>query len=147
MNKPSKKTVFFICVALAAVLLAVVIAICANLFIKADRQSHDARILKLAVTEATSAAETLKASDGDLEAAGQLMREHTMFNVSEDTLTLYYDDELKPASSTNSPYSAVITKNDSDNYHSYEIIISETSTGNEIYSLSFKAIRSGGSAQ
>lgn len=144
MNRPSRKTVIFIITAIILALLIAVVIISSIMLVKADERSHDARILNRAVMETSSIAEALKAADGQLETAGQLMREHKLFDISENTLTFYYDDELQPASQTNSPYKALIEKSDSDGCYSYEITIWEAAADRTIYQLSLKTLKTGG---
>ena len=42
-------------------------------------------------------------------------------HINENTLTLYYDDSLRPAAQADSPYRAVIEKTAADNCFQYEI--------------------------
>lgn len=144
MNKPSAKTVFFIALAAAAALIITVIIICVTLFIKADQQARDAYLLQHAVMESTSIAETLKSSDNDLQTAGQLLREHKQLEISDDTLILYYDEDLRPSPRTDSPYRATVVKTPLEGCVSYEIVIEDSDGKDEIYSLSFKTLVRGG---
>lgn len=144
MNRPSGKTIFYIGTGAAAALIIAAVILCISLFIKADEQTRDAYLLEHAVIETTSIAETLKSSNGDLQTAGQLLREHKLFDVSDTTLTLYYDEELRPSQQSDSPYRATIVKTPSEGCVSYEIVISDSDGHNEIYSLSFKTLIQGG---
>lgn len=144
MNKPSGKTVLFIAAGAAAALIITVIIICISLFIKADEQARNAYLLQHAVIESTSIAETIKSSDNDLQTAGQLLREHKQLNISDDTLILYYDEDLRPSPHTDSPYRATVVKTPLEGYISYEIVIADSDGDNEIYSLSFKTLIQGG---
>lgn len=118
--------------------------LCACIFVRADKLSHEARILDRAVTESASVAETLKASGGDLQTAGQLIRAHRLYDISDNTLTLYYDDELKPANRADSPYKAVISMTPEANRITYEISIQDAASGSPVYQLSFDYIHTGG---
>lgn len=147
MNKPSPKTLFIITSSVCITLILAVFILCICMFVNADRTSNRAWLTERAVTETSSIAETLKASDGDLQKTGQLMREHKMFDASDDTLLLYYNEELRPAVQTDSPYMATVTKTASDHYISYEITIFDRKQDNVIYSLSFKALQKGDNQQ
>ena len=109
-QKISKKTVLITAAVTAAVLIIAVIVLCICMFVKADRYSAEARLLNRAVIESTSIAETLKVSHGDLTKAGQLMTSHSQADAAEDTLTLYYDDELNPTSQAAHKCRAVVTR-------------------------------------
>ena len=143
MNKPSSKTVFFICAVTIIILFTAAILACVSLFIKADRYQQKARLLNQAVIESTSISETLKASGGDLSKTGQLMKEHTMFDVTDNKLTFYYDKDLRANSRSESPYKAVITKTSFENSFQYDIVFFESETGNSFYEFSFKAVQTG----
>lgn len=147
MNKLSKNNILFICAIVIIVLLTSVVLACVSLFIKADEYSKQARLLNRAVIESSSIAETLKASGGDLHKAGQLMTEHRLFDVTENTLTLYYDENLNPASQSNIAHKAVIEKTALSDCCEYKITISGSDTGSDIYELSFKSIYTGGNTQ
>ena len=142
-RKISKKTVLITAAATAAVLIIAVIVLCICMFVKADRYSAEARLLDRAVIESTSIAETLKASHGDLTKASQLMTSHSHIDVTEDTLTLYYGDELNPTSQAAHTCRAVITRavtNDAGNAFEYTISFYAADTGAEFYSMTFKAL-------
>lgn len=144
MNKPSEKTVFFICASTAAVMFVAAILACISFFIKADRNQTEARLLNQAVVESTSIAETLKASDGDLTKAGQFMKNHMASDVTDTTLTFYYGENLRPTPKSSSSYKAVITRTDLEHCFQYDIVFLNTETNTSFYELSFKAVRSGG---
>ena len=147
LNKPSRKTVLFLCAAFIIVMFIAAILACITMFIYADRYSTEARLLDRAVTETTSIAETLKAADGDLAAAGQLMGEHQIYDAAENTLTFYYDDELRPASQQNSPYRAVIEKSEQNFCYQYDIRIFGSQDGSDdidVYQLTFRTVKDGG---
>lgn len=143
-KKPSGKTVIFVCTSVLITLFIAAILACITMFIYSDRYSTEARLLDQAVTETTSIAETLKASNGDLAAAGQLLRSHQLYDADENTLTLYYDDSLRPAAQADSPYRAVIEKTAADNCFQYEIRIYGGSENKDIYRLTFRAVKTGG---
>ena len=144
MSRISEKKLIIIISAAAAALLIAAIILCACIFVRADRLSHEARILDRAVTESASVAETLKASGGDLQTAGRLMRAHKLYDISDSTLTLYYDDELNPANRADSPYKAVISMTPDGNRIAYEINIQDAASGSRVYRLSFDYIQTGG---
>ena len=140
MNRFSDRKILILCTCTFFTVLIVLIIICGLLFSAADRKSDEARILNMAVIETASIAESLKASDGDLEKAGQSMTGYGFYDTSENSLTFYYDKEMHHTSKTGSIYTADIKKTAGDGFFSYEIIISENSSEAEIYSLSFNAL-------
>lgn len=144
LKKPSGKTVIFVCASVLITLFIAAVLACITMFIYSDRYSTEARLLDQAVTEATSIAETLKASNGDLAAAGQLLRSHQLYDAAENTLTLYYDDSLRPVTQADSPYKAVIEKTAEDNCFQYKIRIYGGSENKDIYRLTFRAVKTGG---
>lgn len=141
----SPKVFFTAASSICAVLLTAALILCAVHLIKADKAAEKSQLLDRAVIEASSIAETVKASDGQLDKAGQLMREHKLFDITESTLTLFYDDNMCPSAQTDSPYRAIVTKNVEGSCLSCSISIKSRDNRDEIYSLSFKTIISGGS--
>lgn len=140
MNRLSKRTIHIIQAAAAFAIIIALIITCGVLFSKAKQTSYKARVLDRAVIETTSIAEALKASDGDLKKAAQSMADHRVFDITENSLTLYYDEDLRPSSKTKSMYSAVILMSSGQNFFSYEITIAERASGGKIYTLTFKAL-------
>lgn len=142
-QKISKKAVLITAAATAAVLISAVIVLCICMFVRADRYSSEARLLDHAVIESTSIAETLKASHGDLTDASRLMNTHSQIDVTEDTLTLYYDDKLEPASQATHTCRAIITRaaaGDAGKAFEYTISFYASDAGREFYSLKFRAL-------
>lgn len=142
-QKISKKTVLITAAVTAAALIIAVIVLCVCMFVRADRYSAEARLLDRAVIESASIAETLKVSHGDLTKASQLMTSHSQVDITEDTLTLYYDDELNPTSQATHTCRAVITRaatGDSGNAFEYTISFFAADQSAEFYSMTFKAL-------
>lgn len=142
-QKISKKAVLITAAVTATVLIIAVIVLCICMFVRADRYSAEARLLDRAVIESTSIAETLKASHGDLTKASQLMTSHSQIDITEDTLTLYYDDELKPTSQAAHTCRAVITRavtSDAGNTFEYTISFFAADQSAEFYSMTFRAL-------
>lgn len=145
LKKPSRKTIFFLCGATAIILFIAALLACITMFIYADRYSSDSRLLNRSVTEATSIAETLKAANGNMPKAGQLMKEHQLYDATENSLTFYYDENMRPAARTDSPYRAVVKRSTADFCYQYDITIRSGAEGREIYHLTFKTpVRGGG---
>ena len=142
-QKISKKAVLITATVTAAILIIAVIVLCVCMFVRADKYYAEARLLDRAVIESTSIAETLKASHGDLTKASQLMTSHSQIDITENTLTLYYDDKLNPTSQAAHTCRAVITRtsiSDAGNAFEYTISFFATDTGAEFYSITFKAL-------
>ena len=73
------------------------------------------------------------------------MNDHQLYDATDSTLTFYYDDDLRPAAQTNSPYRAVAEKSTVDFCYQYDITVQNSETGQEIYHLTFKTpVRGGG---
>lgn len=164
VNKLSVKTRIIIILGILAVFILTATAVSIGLFIKAESISSDAQILNQAVTESSSIAETLKASDGNMDKAAGLLRTHQIYEITADSFILYYDENFQPSAKSGSSYEAVVTKKEQNEYRSYTINIfclssvskkSDASSapvqsnfsenkGKPIYKLSFKAINKGG---
>lgn len=142
-QKISKKAVLITAAATAAVLIIAVIVLCVCMFVRSDRYYAEARLLDRAVIESTSIAETLKVSHGDLTKASQLMTSHSQIEITENTLTLYYDDELNPTSQAAHTCKAIITRavtSDAGNAFEYTISFFADDQSSEFYSMTFKAL-------
>jgi hypothetical protein len=154
----------FICFACIAV------GICVSTFIEAKQVSNDSIILSEAVDEASSIADTLIKTDGNLQSTAQLLRDHSAYNIKENKLTLYYDSDFDPTTLSNIKYRGDVTVTEENGYNQYSIVITEvkdssskvvgtsltdssssgsSSSGSgesdgQVYSLSFKYVSSGG---
>lgn len=110
-------------VLLGVILLFIAAAIIISMltFARAEDISDEAKILELAVSERDSIAETLKGSDGNMQTAAQLLRNHQAADVTENSLTLYYDEEFLPSVKSDYRYRAEVTKEDQTGIHVYTI--------------------------
>ncbi|MDO4485841.1 MAG: hypothetical protein Q4C46_04510 [Bacillota bacterium] len=122
---------------LTAFLLISFIA-CAWLYNQAEQKSRDALILNMSVMEASSAAETIKATDGSLKKAAKLLRSHRDYTLDDDSLLLYYDDEMRPASESCAFYMAQIRREKKDGCYCFTITISACVQKYTVYELVFK---------
>ncbi len=128
----------------AAVFLLLSIALSVNLFVTANRQADQAYILEEAVSEATTIAETLKSSNGDFALAVQYLRNYKHYRTSDDSLFLFYDENMMPAAENDSVYQASVSMETFPAYKAYKIRISESDTNTDIYVLEFKFLQGGG---
>lgn len=128
----------------AAVFLLLSIALSINLFVTANRQADKAYILEQAVSEATTIAETLKSSNGDLSLAVQYLRNYKHYKQSDDSLVLFYDENMAPAAENYSAYQGSVSVETFPAYKAYKIRISESDTNTDIYVLEFKFLQGGG---
>lgn len=128
----------------AAVFLVLSIALSVNLFVTANRQADQAYILEQAVSEATTIAETLKSSNGDLALAVQYLRNYKHYRQSDDSLVLFYDENMMPAAENDSAYQASVSVETFPAYKAYKIRISESDTNTDIHVLEFKFLQGGG---
>lgn len=128
----------------AAVFLLLSIALSINLFVTANRQADKAYILEQAVSEATTIAETLKSSNGDLSLAVQYLRNYKHYKQSDDSLVLFYDENMAPTAENDSAYQASVNVESFPAYKAYKIRISESDTNTDIYVLEFKFLQGGG---
>lgn len=117
--------------------------VCTTMFVKAHETGNNAQLLNRAVTEATSVAETLKVSDGNLKKAGAMMYDTDSYRSDSSRLVIYYDDKLQAANKNSSSYVADITKNVSKHYIKYNIIFKDTEKNKAVYELDFKAFSEG----
>ena len=128
----------------AAVFLLLSITLSINLFVTANRQADQAYILEQAVSEATTIAETLKSSNGDLALTVQYLRNYKHYRQTDDSLLLFYDEAMMPAAENDNVYQASVSVETFPAYKSYKIRISETDTNTDIYVLEFKFLQGGG---
>lgn len=128
----------------AAVFLLLSIMLSINLFITANRQADKAYILEQAVSEAATIAETLKSSNGDLSLAVQYLRNYKHYTQSDDSLVLFYDENMMPSAENDSAYQASVSVEAFPAYKTYKIRIAETDTNTDIYVLEFKFLQGGG---
>ena len=128
----------------AAVFLLLSIALSINLFVTANRQADKAYILEQAVSEATTIAETLKSSNGDLSLAVQYLRNYKHYKQSDDSLVLFYDENMAPTAENDSAYQASVNVESFPAYKAYKIRISVSDTNTDIYVLEFKFLQGGG---
>lgn len=158
----SVKTRLIIILAVAVVFIAAALITSLVFFIKAEKLSEDAALMSRAVTETESVAETLKSADGDMQKASQLLRSHKSFDIKNDSLTLYYDNNFEPSSKSGSAFETLIRRenqggcysysikvfriqNTEDSHSSAENLLKENQT-DVFYELSFKAVNEGGDA-
>lgn len=122
---------------LTAFLLVSFIA-CAWLYNQAEQKSRDAVLLNRSVMEASSAAETIKATDGSLKKTAKLLRSHRDYTLSDDSLLLYYDEEMRPTSESCAFYTAQITREKDEGCYCFTITISACVQKYTVYELVFK---------
>ncbi|MFQ8602853.1 MAG: hypothetical protein ACLSAO_07140 [Anaerovoracaceae bacterium] len=158
----SVKTRITIIIAAVAVFTICALVTSFLFFIKAEKISENAEITASAVTQTNSVAETLKSADGDMQKASQLLRGHKAFDIQDDSLTLYYDENFKPASKSDSEFTAVASKERQGGYYSYNIKVFDIKNNEDknnsekkslsasqpeiFYELSFKAVNAGGNS-
>lgn len=128
----------------AAVFLLLSIALSINLFVTANRQADQAYILEQAVSESETIAETLKSSNGDLALTVQYLRNYKHYRQADDSLVLFYDENMMPAAENDSAYQASISVETFPAYKAYKIRISKSDTNTDIHVLEFKFLQGGG---
>ena len=132
----SVKTRIIIIIAAAAVFTICALITSFLFFIKAEKISENAEIT---------------ASAG-----------HKAFDIQDDSLTLYYDENFKPASKSDSEFTAVVSKEHQGGYYSYNIKVFDIKNNEDknnsekkslsasqpeiFYELSFKAVNAGGNS-
>lgn len=132
------KTIFII---LLAVFLIASVITCSWLYLQAGKKSESAIQLNMAVSEVSSIAETLKASGGSLTKTAKRLCGTESYTISDNTLTLYYDDEMQYSSEYSSSCTAFVTKEKNDSYFLIDIKISTNPGKSKIYELEFKIPR------
>lgn len=95
-------------------------AVAVNLLMSSSRQIDNAYALDRAVLEASTLAEGLKSSNGDLSFAAELMGLE-YFDIHNRKLTIYYDEDMAVSKEKHSTYRAVIRRKIHDLYIVYNI--------------------------
>lgn len=141
----TKLLIITICIIVFA---AVSVTVSAILFLRSGSISSEAVIMDRMSLEVSAAAEALKASEGSMQTASQLLSNHRAFDISDDSLILYYDDEFSPSSRNSSRYRAVISSESHTGFYSYDIKVFDNSSEKKdaVYKLSFKALNTGGTS-
>lgn len=116
------------------------------MFIRSGNIASEAIIMDRMSLEVSTVAEALKASNGNMQTASQLLTSHRTFDISDDSLVLYYDDTFSPSAKNSSQYHTTIQCEKHIGYYSYDISIfkDRTETKDSIFDMSFKAIDTGG---
>lgn len=140
MNKISPKLLLLTELTILLLFFSFSAVVCTQLFLKSYETSEKAKLLDMSVTEATSVAETLKSTSGSLEKAGSIISEGENFELSENSLTIYYDDNMNPKPKNSSSCFALIEKKSLASYISYTITFKDISHSKIIYELKFKNI-------
>lgn len=134
------KTIFII---LLSLFLITSVISCSWLFLQTGKKSECAVQSNNAVSEASSIAETIKASGGSLTKAAKRMCDKENYFINDNSLTIYYDDKMQYSTEYNSAYTAYITKEKNDNLILININISTNPGKSKIYELEFKILRKG----
>lgn len=105
---PAKTRALIILLAIFVFLVAA-LSVSIHMFVKADNVAAQAERLERVVRETDSLGEVLKASDGNVQTAKQLLPEHRGAEASESSLTLYYTSSFEPSSKSDYRYRVSIT--------------------------------------
>lgn len=132
------KTIFIV---LLSVFLAASAASCIWLYCQAEQKTECTIQLNMAVAESSSVAETLKAHDGSLTKTARLLHSTGSYTISDNTLTLYYDENMQPSSEYDSAYTIFVSKEKSEGFYLIYIKVSGNPEKNKIYELEFKILR------
>lgn len=133
-----------------AVFIAAAVISCIVLFVRAGDLAEKGRVMDRAAVEISSVTEALRAGDGDLRAASHLLTSHRAFDISEDSMTLYYDEDFSPSTKSRAAYRAVVRQQDGTGSRSYSIHIFETAkqedsrTPSPVYELDLRVPDTGG---
>lgn len=140
MNKISPKLLLLTELTILLLFFSFSAVVCTQLFLKSYETSEKAKLLNMSVTEATSVAETLKSTSGNLEKTGSIISEEKNFELSENRLKIYYDDDMNTKEKNSASCFALIEKKNSASYISYSITFKDISNSKIIYELKFKNI-------
>jgi hypothetical protein len=121
--------------------LAISLVACSFLYVNSMRTIHTANVLNQASLEVTSIAETLKSTNGKLETTAKLLRGHSSYDLTDSTITFYYDADMELSSKSTATYATSVSKSTFDDYHSYVIRVYRINDKADIYKLEFKTVR------
>lgn len=110
-NKIPAKTRALIILLAIFIFLVAALSVSIHMFMKADDVAAQAERLERVVRETDSLGEVLKASDGNVQTATQLLPEHRGAEASKSSLTLYYTSSFEPSSKSDYRYRVSITLN------------------------------------
>ena len=146
--KLTSHTKLLLIMAAVFIFTAGAVTVSAVLFLRSDSMASEAVVMDRMALETRTAAEALKASDGNMQTASQLLSGHRAFDISEDSLVLYYDESFSPSSKNSSRYRTVIDREDHAGFFSYNINVFDDSSEQKdtVYKLSFKALDTGGNS-
>ncbi len=144
MTKMSGKSLLLLELSILLAFFLFAAVTCTYMFVKASGQAQDAEALSKAVVKTTSIAETLKAENGNLTRSATRMGGRASYETEEDTLTLYMDENMNPASKTSAAYTATVTKEASHNLWLYGILIRDNEDSTVVYELDLKSVKEGG---
>lgn len=141
----TKLLIITICI---CVFSAVAVTVSAVLFLRSGSMASEAVVMDRMALEISTAAEALKAAEGSMQTASQLLSSHRVFDISEDSLVLYYDENFSPSSKNSSRYRAVISRGDHAGFYSYDINVFDDSSEEKeaVYTLSFNTLDTGGAS-
>lgn len=137
------KSVFKTAIIIFILLFILVAIFSVRVFISTKQQTHDAYLAELAVTEASTIAETLKSANGDPESTVRILTYHKKCDIKDDKLILYYDDKLSPCVKKKASYKTVVTCEYFEDYNHYSIIINTIDDKETLYSIDFKYLSGG----
>ena len=111
LGRISGKTRALIILLAIFVFLVAALSVSIHMFVKADDVAAQAERLERVVRETDSLGEVLKASNGNVQAAQQLLPEHRGSEAGESSMTLYYTKAFEPSSKSDYKYRVSITLN------------------------------------
>lgn len=141
MRRLSKTQICIILITLLAIFFLSSVTAGVGLYTKASRMSEKAALLTGAISEISSIAETLKASDGSLKRTAKLMRTSDSYTSGKNSMAFYYDGSLKETSESAAVYTAVTSKENSAGCYLYTITLCRIEDGEQIHQLAFKDIK------
>ena len=124
------------------IFLVAALSVSINMFIKANDAASQAERLERMVRETDSLGEVLKASDGNVQTAIQLLPEQRGAEVFENSLALYYTGSFEPSSKSDYKYRVSITLDPGQDggCDSWQINWFTKTGEKALYNLSFKSI-------
>ncbi len=140
-SQHAKSSLFLMEMMVVILFFALTSAICVHLFVQSYQTAKHSEALANGVLQAESAAEVYKSTAGDLEQTAVLLNADW---AEEKGLMLAYDAHWQPAEEGRMAYTLTMSESDEAVVPTAEVLIS-AADGSEIYRLSVKAYRGGGS--
>lgn len=134
-NKNANSSMFLLELIIAILFFSICSAICVQLFVSSHLLSKKAGTLDMAVTQATSAAETIKNSSDSNTALSYVF---PTIKITDDQLIVYYNATWSACEEENATYIMTIDISNADSMEIGNIKVVELDKNTSLYSLVVK---------